>query len=242
MEQTWDPSIAPKMFNQYRNSMEIYRGFAKRAAGLRILDVGCAQGTLALSLAEAGHHVVAVDIRQQFLDYAASRYEKGDIRFLAGDVFTVEPGEKFDLIFVNQIIEHVVRPVELLGRAHSWLAGGGRAVVTTPNGRYLKNRLPSYAELGRAADYAHLEHTADSDGHFFAYLPGELREMFVASGFRNVSVRCFETPWISGHMKFRYLHRFVPYALLRAADRASEKIPGIGVRLGHQLLGQGEMG
>src|SRR6187397_3065764 len=81
VQEMWDRSIAPQIWNQYQNQLSIYCGLADGSGPLDVLDVGCAQGTLALLLAERGHRVCAMDIRQQFLDYAASRHESGAIRF-----------------------------------------------------------------------------------------------------------------------------------------------------------------
>lgn len=238
MEQTWDRTLAPHMFNLYKNAIELYSSFAE-GGGLRVLDVGCAQATLSLLLAERGHRVVALDLRQSFLDYAATRYEHGDIRFVCGDVFEVRFDEVFDLIFLNQVIEHLLNPVELMLRVRSWLAPGGRVVVTTPNGLYVKNALPKFSDLQPVEEYLHLQNSADSDGHFYAYVPDELVAVLRSAGFRDVGVQCYETPWISGHMKFRYLHRLLPFRVLKSLDTGTLSIPGLGVKLAHQLLVSG---
>ncbi len=235
MQEIWDRTISPQIWNQYHNQLDYYLDIAGKAP-LNILDVGCAQGTLALKLAEAGHHVIAVDIRSQFLEYAQSRHTQGDIRFLAANVLEDDlPGGQ-DLIFANQIIEHLVYPSELLQRLKSLLKPGGRLVVTTPNGDYVKNPLPSYRDLGNPKDWEHMQFTADGDGHFFAYRNGELAEIFRSTGFSDIHVNFFETPFISGHMKLRYLHGVTPASLLRAADRSLLALPWLKKKMTHQLL------
>jgi 2-polyprenyl-3-methyl-5-hydroxy-6-metoxy-1,4-benzoquinol methylase len=171
LQEIWDSTIAIHIWNQYHNQLDLYLELVDREKRLDILDVGCAQGTLALLLAEKGHRVVAVDLRQQFLDYAASRVETGDIRFVCGNVFDLEFDRNFDLIFANQILEHLVRPVEFTRRLAGWLKPGGRIVITTPNCDYAMNRLPSYSELGDPAAHESSQFTADADEHFFAYRP-----------------------------------------------------------------------
>src|ERR1051326_7516168 len=87
VREMWDRSVQPHIWNQYHNQLRIYLSFAEALRRpVRVLDIGCAQATLALLLAERGHHVVSVDIRQQFLDYAKSRHSHGKIAFVAANV------------------------------------------------------------------------------------------------------------------------------------------------------------
>ena len=241
MREIWDRTIAPQIWNQYHNQLDIYLGLCEGRGQLGVLDVGCAQGTLALLLAERGHKVCAMDIRQQFLDYAAARHETGDIRFLCGNAMDADPGERFDVAFANQIIEHLVYPLKLVERLASWLKPGGRLVVTTPNGEYFRNSLPRFSEIGDPAAHEHAQFSADADGHFFAYSAQELTGVFRDAGLKDIAVEYFETPWISGHVKIRYLHGWMPVAVLRALDRLSLRLPVVGSHLAHQLMVIGEV-
>jgi SAM-dependent methyltransferase len=218
MQEIWDNAIAIQIWNQYRSQLEQYKGFASSKKVLDVLDVGCAQATLALQLAESGHRVMAVDLRQEFLDYAACRYEYGKIDFVQGNVLELEIGRTFDLVFAT-----LLKP-------------GGRLVVTTPNWHYLMNSFPSFTELGDPKQWEHRQFTADGDGHFFAYKSTELRQIFIQAGMVQVETRFFESPWISGHMKLRYLHGKLPVDALKNLDRLLLSLPGLGKRFSHQLL------
>jgi SAM-dependent methyltransferase len=238
LQEMWDRSVAPQIWNQYHNQLDLYLRIAGDTP-LRILDVGCAQGTLALMLAERGHTVTAIDIRPQFLAYAKSRYTKGDIQFIAANALEDElPGEH-DLIFANQVIEHLVYPRQFLSRLGLLLKPGGCLVTTTPNHDYIKNHLPNYTELGDPRGWEHLQFTADGDGHFFAYSAEELQTLFESVGFAQVRTRYFESPFISGHMKLRYLHGTAPAPALQALDRLMLALPVVGRISAHQLLTTG---
>lgn len=239
MEQTWDSSLAPHLFNEYRYFLDIYQGYANTGEKLKILDVGCAQGTLSLLLAEQGHQLVALDIRQGFLDYAASRYEKGDIRFVCGNALDVVLDEQFDLVFANQIVEHLLYPVDMVIKLMQWVRTGGRLVMTTPNAEYIKNNLPTFSELHPVEQYLHLQHTADGDGHFFAYTPAEMGQVFIEAGVSDIEIHRIETPWISGHMKFRYLHGWTPYKVLYLMDQVIRLIPFFHNKFSYQILATG---
>jgi 2-polyprenyl-6-hydroxyphenyl methylase/3-demethylubiquinone-9 3-methyltransferase len=235
MQEIWNRKLAPHIWNQYHNQLDYYLEIAGND-NKKILDVGCAQGTLALLLAERGHRVTAADLRPAFLDYAQSRYTHGDIRFIAANVLDENISDTFDLIFANQIIEHLVYPEKLLQRLRKCLKPGGRLVVTTPNGDYLKNSLPSFRQLGDPKDWEHLQHSADGDGHFYAYLVEELANIFKSSGFIDIRSNFFESPFISGHMKVRYLHGVAPTVVLRILDRAIVKTPWVRRKFSHQMM------
>src|SRR5688500_5823365 len=50
-----------------------------------VADIGCAQGNMALFLAEQGRPVVAIDLRPTFLGYMRKKWESGSILAVAAD-------------------------------------------------------------------------------------------------------------------------------------------------------------
>jgi len=224
MREMWDRNIERHSYNSYQNQLDFYRRLVRRYGARTILDVGCAQATLGILLAEDGLNVTAVDIRQSFLDYAKSRYERGDIRFVAANVFSGVPLGTFDLVFGNQIIEHLVYPASFMRTLADYAKPGGIIVVTTPNHDYFRSSLPSYTELGDPKQHEHRQFTAGGGDHFFAYTPDELRNAAGEAGLEVAEVSWYETPWISGHFFFRFIHPFVPVGTLRALDRLTLRI------------------
>jgi len=233
LREMWDPAIERHTFNAYHNQLDLYRGIARRYEAQTILDIGCAQATLALLLAEEGRAVTAVDIRPQFLEYAKSRYERGDIRFVAGNVFDTPDLGPFDLVFANQIIEHLVYPADFLRKLARFVRPGGIVVVSTPNHDYFRSSLPSYRELGDPKQHEHKQFSAGGAGHFFAYSEEELRDAAKEAALEVREMIYFETPAISGHFFVRFVHRLLPLRFLRAADRALLRVAPR--KLAHQL-------
>lgn len=233
MREMWDPTIERHVYHQYHNQLDLYLGLADKYGARTVLDVGCAQGTLALLLAERGKSVTGVDIRQSFVDYAKTRWERGDVRFLAGNIFDApDLGGPFDLVFGNQIIEHLVYPADFLRALASYARPGGTIVVSTPNYHYFVSKLPSYTELGDPKQHEHRQFSAGGGDHFFAYTEEELREAARTAGLEVAEMIYFETPAISGHFRVRHLHR-LPEKLLRAADRLALRLAP--KKLAHQL-------
>jgi 2-polyprenyl-3-methyl-5-hydroxy-6-metoxy-1,4-benzoquinol methylase len=238
----WNENIARHIWNQYHNQLDIYCGLVASHSGHkyeRILDVGCAQATLALQLAEKGHDVTAVDLRSEFLEYAKSRYTHGKIEFIAGNALELHLADSYDVVFANQIIEHLVYPETLVEGLAKLLNPGGLLVVTTPNWHYFKNRLPKFSEIGDRATHEHRQFTSDSDGHFFAYTGAEVVDIFQNAGLKAIRALPFETPAISGHFKVRHLHGLVPMPFLRRVDEILLRVPVVRYILGHQRMVMG---
>jgi SAM-dependent methyltransferase len=233
LREIWDPEIERHSYHSYQNQLQLYLGLVDRYGAQAVLDVGCAQGTLALLLAERGKRVTAVDIRPNFLEYARTRYEHGDVRFVTANIFDRPPLGEFDLVFGNQIIEHLVYPVDFLRQLASYAKPGGILVVSTPNHGYFRSRLPSYTELGDPRSHEHRQFSAGGGDHFFAYTPGELASAARGAGLELLDLIHFETPWISGHFLFRFLHRVVPLSMLQRADRLTLEVAPR--RFAHQL-------
>ena len=94
-------------------------------------------------------------------------------------------------------------------------------------------RDPSYTELGDPAQHEHRQYSAGGEGHFFAYTEEELRTAAKEAKLDVVELIYFESPWISGHFFFRFLHPFMPVRFLRAADRATLRVAPR--KLAHQI-------
>jgi ubiquinone/menaquinone biosynthesis C-methylase UbiE len=103
---------------------------------LRVLDIGCGTGRLALMLAEHGHEVVGVDPATAMLEVARARDVDGRVRWIEGDARHIDVGDaRFDLIVMTGNVFQVfltdddARAVLATARRH--LAPGGRLTFET---------------------------------------------------------------------------------------------------------------
>ncbi len=108
-------------------------GAQGRLDGLRALDVGCGLGDNALALAQAGAHVVAFDLVARAIDWARSRFPRGEIEFMAADLFEPPPewSGGFDLVhecYTLQALPEVLLPKAARALA-DFVAPGGRLLV-----------------------------------------------------------------------------------------------------------------
>jgi SAM-dependent methyltransferase len=113
--------------------------FVSAAAGKRVLDVGV--------VSHAAHYIRDPDWRHRKIREVAARCVGLDIleslvrdlRAQGYDVRCIDAtseadlGERFDVVFGGDLIEHVDNPVALLRFAKRHLAPGGRVLMSTPN-------------------------------------------------------------------------------------------------------------
>ncbi len=76
--------------------------------GERVLDVGCGIGYVSYDVAErAEAWVVAVDINEGNIQIAKERFSHPRITYKVADALTLPYGEKFDLIVLSNVLEHL---------------------------------------------------------------------------------------------------------------------------------------
>jgi len=143
-----------------RSLLEIFFRRSGRSSlqGLRLLELGCGFGALAVYFAWQGAEVVGVDHEpDRFAVGAGVAEEHGlDLGFVRADLATFDlPSESFDLVVMDNVLLPVVereQRLALLGRARSVLRPGGSLLLRSPN-----RWSPRMAKrLGRAHGPFHL--------------------------------------------------------------------------------------
>jgi SAM-dependent methyltransferase len=120
-------------------------------AGARVLDAGCGTGRVGIRLAELGYDVTGVDLDESML--AVARERAPQLRWLIGDLATVDLGEAFDLVLMaGNIVPLVADGSEstVVARMAAHVATGGLLVAGFGLDRA---HLPPAAATVRIADY-----------------------------------------------------------------------------------------
>jgi 2-polyprenyl-3-methyl-5-hydroxy-6-metoxy-1,4-benzoquinol methylase len=208
VEELWDHARAPHVAATYLARMELLRDvIAGLAPEGRVLDVGCAQGTLGLMLGERGVPVDLLDIRPENIEYARSRYERGPVGFYVGLLSDdCPPRRDYQVVVCTEVLEHVPSPSDFLAQLKRKLRPGGALCLTTPNGDYALSRLPSYGGASQRTIDGAEANSLDGDAHTYLYTREELIALVRGIGLAVERHEFFSPVWLEGHLKTRYLH------------------------------------
>ncbi|MCI1185920.1 class I SAM-dependent methyltransferase [Hymenobacter sp. DH14] len=138
------------------------------------LDVGCGEGWALDYFQRQGWDVLGLDFSsfslEQFHPGLRGRLRAGDLYDGLQDLIT--EGRQFDVLWLDNVLEHVLDPAELLRRCRTLTRPGGVLMVDVPN---------DFSPLQQ-----HLLATGHIDRPFWVALPDHL-SYFGAEGLRNLA-------------------------------------------------------
>lgn len=128
-----DPSLAAvyDAFEGDRDDLTVYLGIAEELGAVRVLDVGCGTGSLAVLLADSGRTVVGVDPAGASLQIGKSKDPTGRITWVQSDA-TALPALNADLAVMTGNVAQLILTDEdwtrTLEGIHAALRPGGYLV------------------------------------------------------------------------------------------------------------------
>lgn len=107
---------------------------------LRVLDLGCGNGSFSHAIAEHGCEVVGIDTSAPGI--GISRQSFPECEFIQADIYDlpdIDLLHSFDVVLAIEVIEHLLYPKELAKAAKKCLKPGGSLILSTPYHGYFKN-------------------------------------------------------------------------------------------------------
>jgi SAM-dependent methyltransferase len=172
---------------------------------LRILDVGCGDGTLSRELEQRGHTVTAIDFEQprvELNEFILANVNEG---------IPVPEGRQFDLILLADVLEHVPDPADLLRSLSGYLDTGGRFLVSLPNVVHWSVRAS--VALGR---FEYANRGLLDRGHLRFFTRRSALRLFRDCGLMVAERATTPTPWE------RIVRRWADTPALRALELADD--------------------
>lgn len=191
---------------------QILRAGAKPAS--RILDFGCSQGALAVTLRKKGFtNVLGFD--RSAAAVAAGRARWG-LELVAGvfEDFVAAHARSFDFVHAANVLEHVVDPRAILVQFRELLRPSGKIVISVPNSRSLQVKLAGTRSP-----------VIDPPHHLHYYGPESLARLVTEAGFEVTEVAT--EFWLPASDLFLHL-KGIPLWAGRAVRHAMA-IPGVGI-------------
>lgn len=124
----------------FRRNLDILGEFS---AGGSLCDIGCASGHFLQAARASGRFSALAGVDASPAAVAVVRAELG-CSATAGQVESMTPPDRYDVLTMWETIEHIARPVEALAALRTWLRPGGLLAVGTGD-----NASPLARLLGR---------------------------------------------------------------------------------------------
>jgi SAM-dependent methyltransferase len=145
----------------------------------RFLEVGCAGGAFLAAARSNGYEVKGIEFSDQAARFARENY---GLDVIVGDISSARlPAETFDIVFLGDVLEHLLDPVASLVEIHRILRPGGLIVVVCPsqtNTIFSRTGFMVYRLLGRRTSVQLPPY------HVFEYRPKSIARMFEQCGYR----------------------------------------------------------
>jgi 2-polyprenyl-3-methyl-5-hydroxy-6-metoxy-1,4-benzoquinol methylase len=130
-----DPRSAT--FRDYKKALEAVEG---QVSGRSLLDVGCGTGFFLDYAIQRKWKVCGIDSSNENISKLLPRGING----IAGNFLIYPFQEKFDVIVLWDVIEHLQSPRQFISRAKSLLNPGGVILIATPNDKSIIVSLASF--------------------------------------------------------------------------------------------------
>jgi ubiquinone/menaquinone biosynthesis C-methylase UbiE len=201
-----------------------------------VIDVGCAQGNYALSIAAKGVYSVGVDLRRSFLKYAKMKVEtseKQNVDFLVANAeYLPFKSQSAACIYLGEFLEHLSEPLKVLEEVKRVLSVLSFAIVTTPNvERFRKTKSRTYVETCLVPKNALDKLKFGADTHVFEFKRAELLSLLSV----DFEVVFFKYLWPISPISFLYKMPFSSRTI-REIETALLGILPLGRKLASDMI------
>jgi SAM-dependent methyltransferase len=171
--------------------------------GKHLLDVGCGGGFFLRVCRRLGASVKGIEPSPIGARFARSY----DLEVFNGTVDKFETDDRFDIITVNQVLEHVPDPVATLARLKQLLALSGTIIIAVPNAACRWAKKLRWKWDG-----------ADLPYHLMQFTPQSLSRAAQEAGLKVCRIRTYSDPRIVSYSVRKHLREnwFIPQRITAA--------------------------
>ncbi len=138
--------IAPIRIRYIKNKIQKSFKIDKNLNKIKILDLGCGGGLVCEPLARLGAQVTGIDFVKSNIEVAKNHSKKSGLKinYLTQDLKNLKIKNKFDVILLLEVIEHIEDWDEIIIKCSKNLNKGGIIILSTINRTILSKFLAIY--------------------------------------------------------------------------------------------------
>jgi len=146
----------------------------------KMLDYGCGNGEHSNIGMQRGWEVTGYDVDCEVAKTISTKF---NFKYLCGPFEEIDWNKQtFDLVYANQVVEHLKNPIKALKLVHKLIKDDGLFLVAVPNIHSLSHRIKFFLEkLGFRKDK--IGKYYDADHHVFYYDKKSIANMLRLAGF-----------------------------------------------------------
>lgn len=151
----------------------------------RLLDVGCGNGAKLFEFAQRGYEVYGVDVSTDAIKVCQELLPRG--HFIRGELReTSLPTAYFDYIRIDNVLEHVPNPREVVRECYRLLKERGQLLIYVPHGKSFTMRFMKGVSISSWIPF-----------HLQLFTKKALRHLMEEAGFTDIQIYNYNPPsWL----------------------------------------------
>jgi 2-polyprenyl-3-methyl-5-hydroxy-6-metoxy-1,4-benzoquinol methylase len=170
----------------------------------RMLEIGCSTGFFLKAASDAGYEVIGIDLGDENVMFG--KYFLG-VKILNEDFLRFDEEKPMDWIVMEQLIEHVVNPMEFIRKAKSLLNSNGHLLITTPNLDFAESLIKWPKKFAMRPVF---KDAFGHSNHCVLFRPDALKKLLTQEGFNVLAVGHNPSGFISRRRYRHIIERILP--------------------------------
>ncbi|MFA7301084.1 MAG: class I SAM-dependent methyltransferase [Candidatus Shapirobacteria bacterium] len=152
----------------------VKNGIPQFVANGKLLDIGCSYGHFLYEMKQIGWNVTGIETNDKAVNWGKKNL---NLNIIKGKIEDNLITEKFDVITMRMVLEHVLSPTATLKIVHNLLKPNGTLIITVPNFIGIENKI-----------YKNHAYTLQVPTHITHFTPSTITQYLKKYGFKRSSI------------------------------------------------------